>query len=76
MPPSSQVEEVFGVAKAIVGMVHVGTQTGTPLFARNVPAIAEQAAGEARLLAEAGFNAVMIGNMHDRPYLRQSVGLM
>jgi uncharacterized protein len=70
----SQVEELFGAPKAVVGMVHVGALPGTPLSARAMPAIIEQAVGEARLLAEAGLDAVMIENMHDRPYLRQQVG--
>lgn len=70
----SQVEEMFGVGKALVGMVHVGALPGTPLFSRPMPAIIEQAVGEARLLADAGFDGIMIENMHDRPYLRQTVG--
>jgi membrane complex biogenesis BtpA family protein len=69
-----QVEELFGSAKAVVGMVHVAALPGSPFASRPVPAIVEQAVGEARLLADAGFDAVMIENMHDRPYLRQAVG--
>lgn len=70
----SQVEEMFGVGKALVGMVHVGALPGTPLFSRPMPAIIEQAVSEARLLADAGFDGIMIENMHDRTYLRQRVG--
>ncbi len=70
----SQVEELFGVGKALVGMVHVGALPGTPLSSRSMPAIIDQAVDEARLLADSGFDAVMIENMHDRPYLRQAVG--
>jgi membrane complex biogenesis BtpA family protein len=39
-----------------------------------VEAIAEAAAAEARSFRAAGFDAVMVENMHDRPYLRRGVG--
>ncbi len=68
------IEELFGRPKAVVGMVHVAALPGTPWAAMGVDAIAERAAGEAGLLAEAGFDALIVENMHDRPYLRQHVG--
>lgn len=71
---AAQVEELFGVDKALVGMIHVGALPGTPLAHQPVRAIIDQAVAEARLLAGAGFDALMIENMHDRPYLRQAVG--
>lgn len=75
MPASpDQVAEMFGTAKAMVGMVHVAALPGTPLGRRPVRQIAADAAAEARLLASFGFDAIMIENMHDRPYLRQRVG--
>jgi len=70
----SQVEELFGAGKAMVGMVHVGALPGTPLASLPVCALVAQAVKEAKLLASAGFDAVLIENMHDRPYLRQEVG--
>lgn len=69
-----QVRELFGVTKPIVGMVHVAALPGSPLSSRSVPEIVKGAVEEARLLAGFGFDAVMIENMHDRPYLRQAVG--
>lgn len=74
MTESAQVEELFGTSKALIGMVHVAALPGSPFASRPVSAIVEQAAGEARLLADAGFDAIMIENMHDRPYLPQAVG--
>lgn len=60
--------------RGIVGMVHVGALPGTPR-ARHAPAeIVAQAVREARTLREAGFDAVMIENMHDRPYLGGGIG--
>ncbi len=70
----SQVEELFGVRKAVVGMVHVGALPGTPYGGEPVDVLAARAAEEAKLLAGAGFDALIVENMHDRPYLRQSVG--
>lgn len=69
-----QIVELFGKPKAVVGMVHVGALPGTPFAAQEVPAIARQAVDESRLLASFGLDALIIENMHDRPYLRQKVG--
>lgn len=74
MDTGSPIEEMLGVPKALIGMVHVAALPGTPYAALPVPRIIEQAVAEARLLAQAGFHAVMLENMHDRPYLRQAVG--
>jgi membrane complex biogenesis BtpA family protein len=69
-----QVLELFGTAKALVGMVHVGALPGTPWAAHGIREIIRQAVEEARLLAGFGFDAIMVENMHDRPYLNQEVG--
>lgn len=55
--------------RAIVGMVHVAALPGTPRSRLAPGAIARQAAEEARVLAQAGVDAVMIENMHDAPYI-------
>ncbi|MCK4873645.1 MAG: BtpA/SgcQ family protein [Phycisphaerales bacterium] len=65
---------IFGRTKAMVGMVHVAALPGTPRCDRPVSAIAEQAQAEAVLLHEAGFDAIILENMHDVPYLRREVG--
>lgn len=74
MQSASPVEELFGVDKALIGMVHVGALPGTPFAAEPVGRIIERSIDEARLLADAGFDALIVENMHDRPYLRQKVG--
>lgn len=66
--------EIFGRERALVGMVHVGALPGTPRSVDSVGELAERARGEARLLVESGFDAVIIENMHDTPYLRRDVG--
>ncbi|MEM7311267.1 MAG: BtpA/SgcQ family protein [Planctomycetota bacterium] len=67
-------QELFGRERALVGMVHLGALPGTPRSADPVSALVERAVGEARLLADAGFDAVLLENMHDVPYLRRDVG--
>ncbi|VAX39912.1 hypothetical protein MNBD_PLANCTO03-1294 [hydrothermal vent metagenome] len=56
-------------AKALLGMVHVGALPGTPFSEETVPMLASRAVTEAKLLADCGFDGVILENMHDRPYL-------
>jgi membrane complex biogenesis BtpA family protein len=65
---------ILGRDRALVGMIHVEALPGTPRSRRSVRAIALQAAEEATLLAKAGFDALILENMHDTPYLRREVG--
>jgi membrane complex biogenesis BtpA family protein len=66
--------ECFGAARALVGMVHVGALPGTPSASASVEDVIQQALTEARIYREAGFTALAIENMHDRPYLKGRVG--
>lgn len=66
--------DIFGLPKALVGMVHVGALPGTPRASESVDRLAARAAEEARLLIGSGFDAVIVENMHDAPYLRREVG--
>lgn len=54
----------------MIGMVHVGALPGAPGNRASVPRIVEQAVGEARVLAATGFDAVILENMHDAPYVQ------
>jgi membrane complex biogenesis BtpA family protein len=57
-----------GVDKPLVAMVHLPALPGAANYdGRPVPDIARQAAAEARQLADAGFDGVMLQNTHDRP---------
>lgn len=47
---------------------------GTPKHSKNVKEIVSEALRDAALLAEGGVDAIMIENMHDRPYLNRFVG--
>ena len=62
--------DLFGAVKPIIAMVHVGATPGTPLHDedRGVEGIIADARADLRALQAAGFDAVMFGNEHDRPY--------
>ncbi|GJM24949.1 MAG: hypothetical protein DHS20C16_13640 [Phycisphaerae bacterium] len=60
--------------KAVIAMVHVRALPGTPCSSLAIDQIAEQAVTEAKTLADAGFDALIVENMHDRPYLLRDVG--
>lgn len=64
----------FGPARALIGMVHVRALPGTPRGAASVDALVQTAAAEARTLARAGFDALIVENMHDRPYVHGAQG--
>ena len=66
--------EIFGVPKAVVGMVHVAALPGTPANKSSIEQIIERAIAEAKLLLDGGFDAIVVENMHDVPYLRRHVG--
>lgn len=55
--------------RTLIGMVHVGALPGTPRHEAPIEHLAAQASIEARVLLDAGFDAVLIENMHDRPYV-------
>jgi len=60
--------------KVLIGMIHVGALPGSPGSRAGVEELAAQAAAEAVLLAAAGFDALIIENMHDAPYVHASHG--
>ncbi|HUA58434.1 MAG TPA: BtpA/SgcQ family protein [Verrucomicrobiae bacterium] len=68
------IRSVFGVPRALIGVIHAGALPGTPMNRTTVAEIAESAAIEARAYSSAGFHGLIIENMHDRPYLKGSAG--
>lgn len=74
MNAAERTESLFGRNKAIIGMIHVGALPGTPRSKYPIRDIVDRAAMEARVLVAGGVDALMIENMHDRPYLRQGAG--
>ena len=59
---------------ALIGMIHAHALPGTPRAQRSIDEITDIAAKDAALLAGAGFDGLIIENMHDAPYLRGEVG--
>ncbi|KAJ4456796.1 putative BtpA family membrane complex biogenesis protein [Paratrimastix pyriformis] len=60
--------------KALVGMVHVHALPGTPHNNKTVQQIIDIAVSESVALERAGFDAIILENMHDTPYLNREVG--
>ena len=72
--PLSVFRQCFGAPRALVGMLHVGALPGTPSASASVEEIIQRALTEARIYRDAGFTALGMENMHDRPYLKGGVG--
>lgn len=63
-----------GGPKRLIGMVHAAPLPGTPRSSLGVREIIARARRDAEALREAGFDAVLVENMGDRPYLRAPAG--
>jgi membrane complex biogenesis BtpA family protein len=68
------IESLFGVRRALIGVVHLAGLPGTPSGGRSIGEIVDRAVVEARLYESAGFDGIAIENTHDRPYLKGIVG--
>jgi hypothetical protein len=55
--------------KKLIGMVHAGALPSSPNSTQSVAEIVDQATKEAQILESAGFDAIIIENMHDIPYV-------
>ncbi len=53
----------------LIGMVHVGALPGTPYGSQSVEELVAQAVLEAKQIEQAGFDAIIVENMHDAPYV-------
>jgi membrane complex biogenesis BtpA family protein len=65
---------LFGAPRALIGMIHVGALPGTPAAAAPLSQLIAQAVDEARQYQAAGYHALILENMHDRPYRKGAVG--
>jgi uncharacterized protein len=68
------IDSLFGVPRALIGVVHLQALPGTPESKLDIAAITSNAVDEARAYADAGFHGVMIENTHDRPYPKATAG--
>ncbi len=62
--------QVFGTAKPVIAMVHLGALPGSPLHdtEAGLAGLVESARADLAALQAAGVDAVMFGNENDRPY--------
>jgi uncharacterized protein len=74
MDPLSTFRERFGAPRALVGMLHLGALPGTPATRHSIDELIERTVSESRIYRDAGFTALALENMHDRPYLKGAVG--
>lgn len=74
MDPRTAFAQLFGAPRALIGMIHVGALPGTPAAQHSVDKLVAHAVAEARVYRDAGFTALAIENMHDRPYVKGDVG--
>ena len=65
---------LLGRARALVGMVHFRALPGTPSPNICAAEILAKTVAEARQLKFAGFDPLIVENMHDRPYLGDASG--
>ena len=65
---------LFRSRRALIGMIHVGALPGTPASSHSVDELVERVIAEALVYRDAGFNALILENMHDVPYLKGAVG--
>jgi uncharacterized protein len=70
----SVVASIFGAPRALIGVLHLPALPGTARSHLAPEAIVETVLAEAREYQAAGFQGLMIENMHDRPYLKRAVG--
>lgn len=64
------INTLFGVPQILIGMIHVGPLPGAPGWSGDLGAIADKAVEEATIYQQAGFHALILENMHDRPYVK------
>lgn len=55
---------------SLIGMVHVGPLPGAAGWAGNLDQIVENALLDAAIYKKSGFDAIMVENMHDVPYIK------
>ena len=73
-PKVTSFRDRLAKGRLLIGMVHLRALPGTPHAELSVDEIERVALHEALTLADAGFDAILIENMHDRPYLNRTVG--
>lgn len=66
------INDLFGVEKPILGMVHLLPMPGAPLYGGDLKPVLERALQDARTLEKGGVDALIIENFHDTPFFRET----
>jgi membrane complex biogenesis BtpA family protein len=79
MDSNKIIPSMFNVPRALIGMLHLPALPGSPgqwslVNSTGLDGIINRAIEEAKVYCDAGFHALLIENMHDRPYLKGAVG--
>jgi membrane complex biogenesis BtpA family protein len=67
-------KNIFGASKPLIGVLHLAPLPGSPDFAGGLAGIRARAVREAQLLAEAGYDGLIVENYGDLPFLKEGVG--
>ncbi|HXF69214.1 MAG TPA: BtpA/SgcQ family protein [Thermoflexus sp.] len=67
----SWLQEVFGVSKPVIGMIHLPALPGSPLYdaEKGMEGVLEWARRDLHALQDGGIDGVMFCNENDRPYM-------
>ena len=57
----------------LVGMVHLGPLPGAPRFGGSLQTVIDHALADASILAESGFDALIVENFGDEPFFPDEV---
>jgi membrane complex biogenesis BtpA family protein len=68
------IDGIFGVRRALIGVIHLQALPGTPGNTLDVAGITSRAVEDALIYRDAGYDGLLIENTHDRPYLKVDVG--
>ena len=74
MSSKSKFKTRISEKKLVIGMIHLAALPGTPKSKLSPKQIINSAIEEAKMYTQNGIEAVIIENMHDLPYIKQSIG--
>ncbi|HLB79285.1 MAG TPA: BtpA/SgcQ family protein [Dongiaceae bacterium] len=69
-PKADALRAIFGIAKPIIGMIHLRPLPGAPRFGGELTPVLEAALADARTLKEGGVDGVVVENAGDVPFSR------
>jgi uncharacterized protein len=72
-PPEAAPSPAAGAVPRLIGVIHLHALPGSPRQAAPLGEVAESAARDARVLAAAGFDAVVVENFGDAPFFPGAV---